>query len=557
MKKYVFIILIGVFSIFVLYKIGYKEPYLSKTQIKTTSLSVSSAMPTQLLTIYGKGFIRTDSLSVRFFDDKGYDITLTPVQVTDTGVIVAVPPYVDFENYTFGPGTVSVQILSQSGANASDSVTLNIGDLPKFTETPGTITLQFLDEALEQITDTKRHMFVIQDLTKVSLPPDSITSLDKLAIGYTALKEEVKSVMADESKKVPFAEVDGQTLSYNQETLATADRLFGSLMQEQVTLSDSDSIMGIAVARAAGTASCPPLEGLGLNAIIACVQRYVSVDDVAMSLLEAANDAHLKNPLIEKGFKGLSFLSDVTFFAFTLPGMYKTYQQDLDTVTARTGMDEYDIAIVRNHYLDQLAFKSLGPLGTAMGIMRELIMGSEDDLYRKWLNKTMLADTTAFYAPSPDKGKQKSGLNLIVCGDLCGKEQKDFAIMAGVKGSGRIISAPAGISCPGDCTEIYGSNVDAVELSAAPDNGYMFSGWSLACSGKGACRLPSGRDRAVIATFEKEPENDVNASESEDADQSAAGGSIEMDGNRLCDPGEDPKTGNCIPIKRGTPFFGR
>lgn len=535
------IIIIGVFGIFVL-----KELYFLKPQIKATSLNTPSAMPTQLLTVYGKGFDRTDSLSVRFFDQKGYDITLTPAQVTDTGVIVAVPPYVDFENYAFKPGTVNVQILSQSGANASNSVTLDIGDIPKFIEPPGTITIQFLEETIEQIRDTKRHMLIVQNLTKTSLPPDSIASLDNLAARYAALKEEVRSVMADKSKKVPFAEIDGQTLFYDQETLATADRLFGSLMQEPLTLSDSGSIMGVATASAASTTSCPPLEGLELSAVIACVQRYISVGDVAMSLLEAANDTHFKNPLVEKGFKGLSFLSDVGFFAFTLPGMYEVYQQDLDTVTALTNVEEYEIARVRNYYLDKLALKALGPLGTGMGIIRDLIMGSQDDSYRKWLHQTTLAGTTAFYAPQPDQGGQKSGLNFIVCGDLCGKEQKDFAVMVGVKGKGRVTSTPGGISCLGDCTEIYGSDVAVVKLFAAPEKGYVFEGWSLGCAGKGICMLPFGKDKAVIATFEEEPEEDTDTFE--DMDRRI---------DDICDPDEDPEKDNCLPVKRGTQFFGQ
>lgn len=137
------------------------------------------------------------------------------------------------------------------------------------------------------------------------------------------------------------------------------------------------------------------------------------------------------------------------------------------------------------------------------------------------------------------------------------KVLEDFAVMAGVKGGGRISSMPAGISCPGDCSEIYGNNVSAVELSAEPDNGYVFSGWSLACSGKGACRLPFGRDKAVIATFEKENEQGNVVDAPEEADNTITDGSIKMDGNRLCNPGEDPKKTNCIPIKKGTPFFGR
>lgn len=569
------IIITGILAIFVLFKIGYvglpnadfnsKESHPPKPQIKTTSLSTSSAMPAQLLTVYGKGFDRTDSLSVRFFDQKGYDITLAPAQVTDTGVIVAVPPYVDFEHYAFGPGTVNVQILSQSGANASDSVTLDIDDLPKFTETPGTITLQFLDEAILQIEDTKRHLSAVENISGGSFrAADFIVSLNRLAAGYSALEKEVKSVMADKSKQVPFAQIGGQTLYYNQETLATADRVFGSLMQTRQTPISSNLFLGVAVANAAGEASCRRLQGLDLSVVIACVQKRVSFYDGLESLIEAANEKYFNNPLLEKTFNLKSFLSDVTFLGLTLPATVTAYNEDLAAITAATGKSEYEIAQgLRDYYLNDLALKVLDRMipfsGTTLGIIQDLIIGPSDVLYRNGFKGILLASSAgplpAHLSVDPGRLPDQSGLNLIQCGDLCNVKQKDFAVMAGVRGGGRITSAPAGISCPGDCTEIYGGNIDAVELSAEPDQGYVFSGWSLACSGKGACRLPFGRDRGVIATFEKELKQDVNAPE--DADQPAADGSVEMDGNRLCDPGEDPKKVNCIPIKRGTPFFGR
>ncbi len=562
------IIIVGIFAVFILFKIGYIQlPNVDlnffKSQIKTTSISAPSAIPAQLLTVYGKGFNRTDSISVRFFDQKGYDITLTPAQVTDAGVIVAVPPYVDFEQYTFGPGTVNVQILGQSGVAAPDSVTLNIGDLPRFTEMPGTITLQFLNDAIAQIEDTKRHMLSAENVLGGSfLAGDLIASLSRLSAGYTALEKEVRSVMADISKQVPFAQIGDQTLYYNQKTLVTADRLLGSLMRtEQAPITNNS--LGIAVANAASIDSCKRLEGLNLNVVIACVQRRLSFEDGLESITESANEKYFNNPLLEKAFNLKSFLSDVTFVGLTLPATVTAYNEDLAAITAATGKSEYEIAEgLRDYYLNDLALKVLDRMipysGTTLGIISDLIIGPSDVLYRRGFNGILIANVQLLpphLSVDPGRLSDQSGLSLIICGNLCNEKQKDFAVMAGVKGSGRIMSAPAGISCPGDCTEIYGGTVDAVELSATPDNGYIFSGWSLACSGKGACKLPFGRDKAVIATFEKEPKKDVNVPE--DANQPSGNGSIEIDGARLCNPGEDPGKDNCIPIKKGTPFFGR
>lgn len=67
-------------------------------------------------------------------------------------------------------------------------------------------------------------------------------------------------------------------------------------------------------------------------------------------------------------------------------------------------------------------------------------------------------------------------------------------------GTGAVTSLPAGISCPGDCTESW-ILTQSVELSAAPAPGSYFSGWSGACTGTGTCTLTLAADRAVTATF--------------------------------------------------------
>ena len=61
----------------------------------------------------------------------------------------------------------------------------------------------------------------------------------------------------------------------------------------------------------------------------------------------------------------------------------------------------------------------------------------------------------------------------------------------------------AGIVCGtagADCTETYDSGT-AVPLTATPDSGYSFGGWTGACSGAGACSVTMTVARTVGATF--------------------------------------------------------
>ncbi len=67
-------------------------------------------------------------------------------------------------------------------------------------------------------------------------------------------------------------------------------------------------------------------------------------------------------------------------------------------------------------------------------------------------------------------------------------------------GGGEVTSLPAGIVCPGDCTESW-VFTQSVQLTVAPAPGSYFSGWSGACSGTGDCSFTMSADRAVTATF--------------------------------------------------------
>lgn len=67
-------------------------------------------------------------------------------------------------------------------------------------------------------------------------------------------------------------------------------------------------------------------------------------------------------------------------------------------------------------------------------------------------------------------------------------------------GTGTVSSSPAGISCPGQCQAVFTAD-SPVTLTAAPDSGQTFQGWSGACSGTGTCQVTMDQMRRVRAIF--------------------------------------------------------
>jgi hypothetical protein len=73
-----------------------------------------------------------------------------------------------------------------------------------------------------------------------------------------------------------------------------------------------------------------------------------------------------------------------------------------------------------------------------------------------------------------------------------------------LQGAGSVRSVPAGIACPGACSNAFAPGT-SVRLTAAPAAGNIFTGWSGACTGAAACPLTLASDAAVTAAFDAPP----------------------------------------------------
>ncbi len=89
-------------------------------------------------------------------------------------------------------------------------------------------------------------------------------------------------------------------------------------------------------------------------------------------------------------------------------------------------------------------------------------------------------------------------LTLLVAGSA---QAAVLIIATDGTGAGNVLSVPAGINC-GSGTDCYELILDALTLTATPETGSTFVGWSGACSGTGLCVVTNTKgDQTVTATF--------------------------------------------------------
>ena len=75
-----------------------------------------------------------------------------------------------------------------------------------------------------------------------------------------------------------------------------------------------------------------------------------------------------------------------------------------------------------------------------------------------------------------------------------------YALTVTRAGNGTVTSAPLAIFCGATCAASFDSGT-SVTLTALPERGATFTGWSGACTGTGTCVVPMNGARAVSATF--------------------------------------------------------
>jgi hypothetical protein len=117
-----------------------------------------------------------------------------------------------------------------------------------------------------------------------------------------------------------------------------------------------------------------------------------------------------------------------------------------------------------------------------------------------------LLSTSAYFNAATDGANIGANLPAIDAAQILNQypgffpDVPEYELTVTIVGSGSALSADGFITCPTQCSYDYTANANTV-LQATPSGGYLFAGWSGACSGVGTCNLTMNQAQTVAATF--------------------------------------------------------
>ena len=264
-------------------------PSPTPSAIDLQSPSKVQAAPWFLLDLTASGFDPDADLHVRFLDVYGYSVDVPVVSSDSTSLTVAVPPIIDLETGKFGAGVAGLQLVQESttGTVESNTVFVEIDDMPPSAGPIGTVTLAYFDAIIQLFQDAMEHLIILDKFApgeEVNI--ELFASIDGLRDAYIGAKKELEAVIADPSKSIEFAESGDDTLELNITAISIMDRIIGSVVQQVLA----------SLAESAAT-------GMGKrnSELVASKQESAQIVPINFLLVQAQPDSQVQDSLSLRG----------------------------------------------------------------------------------------------------------------------------------------------------------------------------------------------------------------------------------------------------------------
>ncbi|HSY47198.1 MAG TPA: PKD domain-containing protein [Thermoanaerobaculia bacterium] len=222
------------------------------------SLSSTSVVPLQQLTLTGSGFDPAAITSVNFSDANGYSVTALAVVQSPSIVVVSVPPYLNPVTHSNGAGTVNVALVVQTAGGAiftSNVLTgLMIGSLPSLTLPPGTVAANFLTFLRLSLGQVQGDLLDAEansngQLSFSSYRADLDSAIAQLSSLETTIRTTISTLAVSPHSSLnaggdQIRVQSDQGITFDQQSLTAMDQLFVGISQSDNTVSGTELSKG-------------------------------------------------------------------------------------------------------------------------------------------------------------------------------------------------------------------------------------------------------------------------------------------------------------------------
>jgi hypothetical protein len=466
--------------------------------IQVTTLSTTNAMPATLVTFNGSGFNPEGEFTVRFFDNKGFSVNIPVVDAGTNYVTASVPPFLNLGTGAFGPGTVNVQVVQT--AEGSTMVSNAVGgfviqDLPTPVTPPGALTLALLSASVD-VAQTLRN-----EMSGTSFDTPALNdAISNQISGMNGLITNVQAAVDNPGQTFEMGTMDGTPITITNADLRSADRMIMAML----------SVIGAGGPSPAGITSLALTSREPLDDMSGCSATQAS------ALAQQAE----QNPDINliPGAREFVYAPRTNIFcqiAYAFNTTFKVIAGSAAVALGSLSLAGAEVAALARPTASLLWVTLEGAggmigLGGALGQTtagaKDLVQGGIDKIEEfKWLPAKGLLG-----AVSP------KACNLVIMG--LGAHAFNEALTSAQPygdGTSYTLSTPTDGTGTGTVRAIPGGPNYApgiiVTLTATPDSGTTFAGWSGCDSVNGTqCTVTMNSNKTVTATITEPPPCDYN-----------------------------------------------